>query len=66
MFYILSGEVSKVLTAHETIHLKYGISRKCKFYFNKKIIVDKYTQREGTLLMCECEKVDNVEELICN
>ena len=66
MFYILSGEVSNVSTAHETIHLKYGISRKCKFYFNKKIIVDKYTQREETLPMGECEKVDNIEELICN
>ena len=26
MLYILIGEVSKVSTAHETIHLKYGIS----------------------------------------
>lgn len=66
MFYILIGEVSKVSTAHKTIHLKYGISRKCKFYFNKKIIVNKYIQREETPPRGECEKVDNVEELICN
>lgn len=35
---VLIGEVSKVSTAHETIHLKYGISRKCKFTSIRRLL----------------------------
>ena len=63
-FYVLIGEVIKVFTGHETIHLKYGITIKCKFYLNK-IIANKYTQGKETPTWSECEKLDNVVELIC-